>query len=127
MKKKYPLLLFFLFINFCIAQVANPASNINLCIANDSGISCNFDFSNSIVEIIGTQDSTGLVVSFYETNMDAITNTNAVPVTGFCNTVNPQTIYVRIEDSASGIFDTTSFDISETFALKYQKVLLFNF
>ncbi|WP_420571873.1 T9SS type A sorting domain-containing protein [Kordia sp.] len=112
MKKKYTLLLFSLFINFSIAQIANPASNINLCITDDSGISCDFDFSNSIVEIIGAQNPSELVVTFHATNMDAITNTNTLPVTGFCNTSNPQTIYARLQNVTSEMFDTTSFDIS---------------
>lgn len=111
MKKKYSLLLFFFFINFCIAQIANPASNITACIADDSGISCDFDFSNSILEIIGTQDPSSLIVTFHATNTDAVANTAILPVTGFCNISNPQTIFARIEDSSTGMFDTTSFDI----------------
>ncbi|HEX9981278.1 MAG TPA: T9SS type A sorting domain-containing protein [Flavobacterium sp.] len=49
-------------------------------------------------------------ITYHLTEADAEAETNALPVL-YTNTTNPQTIFVRIEDSTSGVAEITSADI----------------
>ena len=93
-----------------IAQVtANQPSDIVMCGENDFAI---FDLTHTEPAIIGGQDPTNLVISFFVTQADATNATNVIAnPTAFPNSSNPQAIYARLEDFTNGDFDTTSFVI----------------
>jgi len=58
-------------------------------------------YTNCILIQSNINDPTSVVVSYHETQIDAETSTNAI--SGFyTNTINPQTLYVRIQDNTSG-------------------------
>ena len=91
--------------------IANQPSDIHMC-DNDNNGFAEFDLTVTGPEIIGGQDPTNLEVTYYLTQSDAnnAINTIANPDSYF-NTVNPQTIYARLEDNSNGDFDITDFDL----------------
>lgn len=94
------------------AQVtANPPSDLYMCDDNNDGIAI-FDLTITEPEIIGGQDPTNLVVTFYVTQADADNNVNVIVLpNAYNNTINPQTIFARLENNTTGEFDTTSFNL----------------
>ncbi|QNJ97850.1 T9SS type B sorting domain-containing protein [Constantimarinum furrinae] len=89
-------------------------SDYIICEVPSNGMAL-FDLSSKIPEILGGQDPSVFVVSFYESQVEAqgmlnpIQNTTAYP-----NSTNPQTIYVGILNSQTGCYVATqSFDIEE--------------
>ena len=91
------------------AQVANQPNDLISCAATN--FSCDFDLTSQNAIILGAQDPSSYTISYYLTIADANTASGTVMPTGFCNTSNPQTIYARLEDNATGVFDVTSFDL----------------
>ncbi len=92
-----------------LAQVANQPPNLQVCGTNDTAI---FDLTLTEPYIIGGQDPTFLVVTFYESQADANNALNVIAFPeSYINSINPQIIYARLEDSSNGNFDTTSFEI----------------
>ncbi|RKZ99853.1 MAG: hypothetical protein DRQ45_08125, partial [Gammaproteobacteria bacterium] len=65
-----------------------------------------FDLTTKNDEITG--GVSGVVVSYYETEVDAQDDTNEIdPDTAYQNTSNPQVIYVRVMDVNTSCFDTS--------------------
>lgn len=95
-----------------IAQVtANPPSDLSVCDDNNDGIAM-FDLTITEPEIIGAQDPTNLIVSYYLTQADADSNVNVIiSPNAYFNTINPQMIFARLENNNTGEFDTTSFNL----------------
>jgi len=93
-----------------VAQVtAYQPSDIVMCGENGFAV---FDLTHTEPAIIGGQDPANLFVTYYITQQDADNGTNVIVVPeSFPNSVNPQTIYARLEDNTNGDFDTTSFNI----------------
>ena len=110
--------------------VPNPVENIELCDEVDSGdpdstgidgISYNFDLETQTSAIVGGQvdrDGNAFTVSYHETKADAESGDNPItsPYTNVLdpsgNLYDPQTIYVRLLDNATGCYDATeTFDI----------------
>ena len=83
------------------------APDIDECDDNNDGL-WNFDFTQSDADIIGGQ--TGSVVSYYENETDAINSFPSI-VGLYQNTSNPQIIWTRLDDPASGCFGVDSFEI----------------
>ena len=106
--KKELLFLLSLFFAVCTqAQIANQPTPLSLC---DDGIIdeiAEFDLSVKNPEILGGQSASDYSVSYYLTQIDSDTEMNPLP-TFFTNTLNPQTLFVRVEDIASGSYDTTT-------------------
>ncbi len=95
-----------------VAQVtANQPPDIDVCDDDNDGFA-EFDLTIQEAAIIGAQDPTNLVVTFYETQVDATIATNPIanPETYF-NIVNPQTIFARLEDFTNGDYSVTFFDL----------------
>lgn len=94
-----------------MAQVtANQPSDLIMCGENDFAI---FDLTITEPEVLGGQDPTDLAISFYLTQADADNNiTPIIPPNAYVNTINPQVIYVRLENINNGEFDTTNFAIT---------------
>ena len=110
--------------------VPNPVENIELCDEVDpsdpgstgtDGISYNFDLETQTSAIVGGQvdrDGNPFTVSYHETKADAESGDNPItsPYTNVLdpsgNLYDPQTIYVRLFDNATGCYDATeTFDI----------------
>ena len=95
---------------FNAVPVANPVTDYFLC--DDTVIDgfTEFNLSTKDTEIVGTQ--TGVTLSYHLEQSEADANTDALPNL-FSNTENPQTIYVRIENSLNtNCYDTTSFNLN---------------
>ena len=103
--------------NDCVAQttlelIVNLPPALNepmayvLCDVNDPGDEVEvFDLTSRTTEITG--GSIGVVLSFYESLADAQSGTNAiVDPTAYSNISNPQDIYIRGEDAATGCEQT---------------------
>ncbi|WP_181566777.1 T9SS type A sorting domain-containing protein [Aequorivita sp. CIP111184] len=72
-----------------------------------------FDLTVNIPVMLAGLNPSDYVVSFYETELDAQSNTIPItPPTTYENVVNPQTIYVRVENVNSGCYLVTSFEIA---------------
>lgn len=70
-----------------------------------------FDLSTQIPAVLGNQSSANYAVSFYSSLTDAATGTNAIDLL-FTNTVNPQTIYARVENvNNQDCYSLTTFDL----------------
>ncbi|KAB1154835.1 T9SS type B sorting domain-containing protein [Flavobacterium luteum] len=69
-----------------------------------------FNLKQNEALIIGTQSN--VLISYHTSQNDALTNVKEIKnATSFKNTSNPQTIYVRIENTITGCFNTSSFII----------------
>ena len=88
--------------------IANPVGTQPVCDDDYDGLAT-FDFTGIDSIVICTQ--TGMVVSYHETQADA--DTNASPVTNpYTNiTATTQTLFIRLENSATGCFDTTTLEL----------------
>ncbi|MEN9337533.1 MAG: hypothetical protein RLZZ500_2520 [Bacteroidota bacterium] len=84
--------------------------DLNLCqIDSNQGV----DITQNSALAIGTQ--TNIIASYFLTEGDAITNLNPiVNPTDFHFTTNPQTLYVRLENTISGCSAYTSFKLTTT-------------
>ncbi|MFD2565179.1 T9SS type B sorting domain-containing protein [Aquimarina rubra] len=96
---------------------ANEPADIELCDndldGNDANGIVEFDLSNVIIEVLGTQNPTDFVVSLYESQAEADAGVlgTELPV-NYSNTSNPQTIYVRIENALEqSCYEITDFQL----------------
>ncbi|MCB0398825.1 MAG: T9SS type B sorting domain-containing protein [Winogradskyella sp.] len=92
--------------------VANPVSNVNACddFAND-GIFNGFDFTNKNSEALATQSATQYNVRYFESMDDASNLENEITFP-YTNISNPQTIYVRVDNTDNiNCFDVTTFQL----------------
>lgn len=81
--------------------------DLTFCDTNNDGI-YTFDLSQQNNIIIGTHANPQ--VSYHLSQTDAATNIAPI-ATSFTNTQNPQTIWARLEDTATGCFGLTSFKL----------------
>lgn len=89
--------------------IANQPTNFSAC--SDTNFE-SFDLTEKYQEILGTQSSLNYQVLYFETFEDAENNENQLPNL-FTNTINPQTIYARVQAVGGGdCFDITDFKIS---------------
>jgi gliding motility-associated-like protein len=87
---------------------ANSVSTQTICDDDYDGLAT-FNFTGIDLTIIGTQ--TGMVVSYHETQSDADTNTSAVTSPYTSITANAQTLFIRLENTTTGCFDTTTLEL----------------
>ena len=81
------------------------ANNVNFTICDDDGDGFGlFDLSLIVNDVIGNQND--VTVSFFETFLDANNNTNPIVSNLYLNTINPQTLYARVENT-NGLFETS--------------------
>lgn len=93
------------------APVANTPKILTNCDDNNDGFT-QFDLSKNTAEILGSQDIVVNKVSYYFSESDALNNTNVLPVSGYTNISNPQTIYARVQSSVNpDCYDITNFII----------------
>lgn len=95
---------------FNATPLANPINDILQC-DNDNDGFFSFNFETLNLEVLGAQDPDSFTITYHMSNDDSMTGDNAIE-SPFINTVNPQTIYARIENRLNiNCFDTTSFDL----------------
>lgn len=98
---------------------ANPVDDIEVCDDDNdgdlqNGIIQSFNLGSQIPTLLGTQDPADFTVTFHLSENDAISGSNAIAnPTSYENiTPNLQTIYVRVQDNATGCFTSDiSFDL----------------
>jgi len=91
--------------------VANSPVQLTVCDDQSmDGIEI-FNLASVDETILGNQDISTYVVSYFISEEDALTGLNPINIS-FENTSNPQTIFARVENPlAIGCFNTTSFDL----------------
>ncbi|RSK40764.1 gliding motility-associated C-terminal domain-containing protein [Mangrovimonas spongiae] len=87
--------------------IANQPQNLISCDDNFDGF-YTFDFSQQTNTILGNQNPNQFNVSYFETENDALENTNPITNLNY-SASNGQTIYVRVENVITNCFSTTSF------------------
>ncbi|MEM7085440.1 MAG: T9SS type A sorting domain-containing protein [Bacteroidota bacterium] len=92
------------------AQIANQPEDLRICDDEiNDGIAL-FDLTITLPEILGAQDPTEFNITFHETLADAQNGVTPIATPeAYFNSVNPQSIFARLEAISSGDFDTTSF------------------
>ncbi|QHI36310.1 hypothetical protein IMCC3317_16720 [Kordia antarctica] len=96
-------------IEYAPVPIANQPNNLLEC-APDGVTNVEFDLSLVNNDVLLTQDSTMFNISYYNTLDDAEMDINPLP-TLYTNAGNPETVFVRIEDSSGMCFATTNFDL----------------
>jgi len=91
--------------------VANTPNNLEVCDDNNDGFAA-FLLSDTEAEIIGTQSSTSLLVTYHTTMVDAENGTDTLS-DSFTNTINNnQTIFVRVQNATdASCYATSSFEL----------------
>jgi len=84
-------------------------NDMEVCSESEAEVNFNFNLSTQ-TEII-TGGSTCSTVSYYTSLLDAENATNTIIGNYYANIVNPETIYARVEDSNTGSFETTMFNL----------------
>ncbi|WP_152611274.1 choice-of-anchor L domain-containing protein, partial [Psychroserpens mesophilus] len=88
--------------------VANTPDNLTAC---STTAQAQFDLTLNDTVVLGTQNPADFTVTYHESQLDADSSSNALG-SPYTNMSNPQTIFIRIEDIATGCFETTTFTLS---------------
>ncbi|HEY0047194.1 MAG TPA: hypothetical protein VGB44_10825, partial [Flavobacterium sp.] len=87
-------------INIFFSPVINTPTPLQVCDENNDGFSCAFDLASKTAEITG--GAPGIVVTFHETDIDALNGVNAITGATYCNIVGGiQVIHVRAFNPAA--------------------------
>ncbi|AEH01692.1 T9SS type A sorting domain-containing protein [Lacinutrix sp. 5H-3-7-4] len=92
---------------FNYSQIANQPTSFDLCDDETQDGVTAFDLTLKDAEILGNQNPNDFIVSYHLTPGEANANLNAL-ASPFVNFINPQTLYVRVEEIISGNFDSTT-------------------
>ncbi|MFD2550300.1 choice-of-anchor L domain-containing protein [Bizionia sediminis] len=87
--------------------IANTPPNMEACDTDFDGMLI-FDLSQQTRSILGSQNAANFTVSYFELEIEALENNNPIANLNY-NAFNEQTIYVRVQNNATGCFSTTSF------------------
>ena len=95
-----------------LTPVATEIDPLEVCDDDADGIGT-FDLNAAIPSILGSLDATTHTVGFYPSLIDAQTPSNQITnVLGYHNiTAGGETIWVRVEDSATGCFDVIELEL----------------
>ncbi|WP_245890709.1 T9SS type B sorting domain-containing protein [Nonlabens xylanidelens] len=94
-----------------VAPILSGAPN-DIVICDPTGSTAVVDLTVNDAPILNGLSGTNHVVSYFETPTDAENNTNSITnPTAYTNISNPQTIYTRITEGASGCNNLDSFEI----------------
>ncbi len=89
-------------------QEFDPIDDQTVCDEDQDGFTST-DLSQ--FDILVTQGQSGFIVSYFASENDALSNTNALP-NFYTNTTNPFTVYPRIQDVGTGCFDVNNFTVT---------------
>ena len=92
------------------SQIANTPVDLILCDDDYDGLT-QFDLESQTAEVLGAQDPSQFNVSYHDSFADAEANTNTLSSPYTNSTPGVQTIYVRVTDSVTNDYTTTSFDL----------------
>ena len=100
-------------VNFEITVNTNPVISaptaLELCDYDNPGDQTEiFTLEDASAEILG--GITGVTLTFHELLVDAESAMNVI-TSPYNNTINPQTVYARVEDDTTGCFSTTTLDL----------------
>ncbi|WP_420572494.1 choice-of-anchor L domain-containing protein [Kordia sp.] len=87
--------------------IANPVSDMEECISDNSNTTQTFNFTQQTATILGTQNPALFTVSYHISIEDAENDVSPLPP--LFNAFNEQIIFARVENNATGCFATTSF------------------
>ncbi|SDS75761.1 T9SS type B sorting domain-containing protein [Winogradskyella sediminis] len=92
-------------------EVPTSIDSYVLCDSDDNGIT-QFDLTTKDAEILNGQDPLEVELTYHVSELDAANGDNPIVNVGsFTNTVNPQTIYVRLFNPTTGCQDTGMFEL----------------
>ena len=86
--------------------VANTPTDMETCDDDFDGF-FTFDLSQQNASVLGVQNPNNFTVNYYDSETSALTNTN--PLDNLYAAFDGQTIFVRIENNATGCFSVTQF------------------
>ncbi|EDP97880.1 choice-of-anchor L domain-containing protein [Kordia algicida OT-1] len=86
---------------------ANPVSDMEACISDNSNTTQTFNLSQQTATILGTQNPALFTVSYHVSIEDAQNDVSPLPT--LYNAFNGQNIHVRVENNATGCYATTTF------------------
>ncbi len=91
----------------------NAVNNLELCDDLTADGIETFDLNSQIAGILGSQTAADFTISFFNSQVDADANMNAITTpSAYDNVSNPETVYVRISNAQDqDCFQTGSFDI----------------
>ncbi|MGP1994248.1 T9SS type B sorting domain-containing protein [Zobellia laminariae] len=92
--------------------MANIPTNLEVCDIDNDGFA-ELDLTVKDAEILGTQNPSSFKVGYFESQLDADNDTNALNANSYINTeANGQTLYARVtNDGNSDCYQTVSFEI----------------
>lgn len=98
--------------------IANEPSNLEICDDGTSGFT--FDLTENDDDILGGQNAADFEITYHTSPNGATNDEDVIPnPTNYTPTDNPETIYVRIDDAASGTcFDDTAFFTVSAFSVE---------
>jgi gliding motility-associated-like protein len=87
--------------------IANPVSNMEACIDDNVNFTQVFDLSQQTATVLGSQNPGLFAVSYHVSIEDA--ENNIAPLPNLYSAFDEQNIYIRVENTNTGCFATTSF------------------
>lgn len=91
--------------------LAYEPNNIETCDDNNDGKAV-FDLTQVEGQVLGGQDASNLLVSYHETENDALGYTNSLPPTNYFSDSYQRTVYVRVSNTRNpDCFSYTSFQL----------------
>ena len=92
-------------------EVPSDLDPLVVCDDDDDG-TAQFDLTEREGDILGGQDAMALALSYHVTAADAQTGDDPITNAGnYTNTGNPQVLYIRLFDPATGCFDTGELEL----------------
>ncbi|WP_396636867.1 T9SS type B sorting domain-containing protein [Maribacter sp. R77961] len=91
--------------------VAHTPTDLQVCDTDNDGFFA-FELTDTVTEIIGTQNATSLTISYHISLSDAETNTDPLTNSYTNTTAYEQSIYVRVQNASDpNCYATNSFDL----------------
>jgi gliding motility-associated-like protein len=95
-------------VTISLPPAATAPQDLLQCSDDANSVQAVFNLALQDAEILGGQDAQNYTVTYYANNQDAQAG-NGPLLSGFTNTLNPQTIYARVTSNAGGCYAITSF------------------
>ncbi|MCA0132084.1 choice-of-anchor L domain-containing protein, partial [Winogradskyella alexanderae] len=97
-------------ISLSSTQPASPITNYEVCDDSTNDGVALFDLSTKDAEVFSAVPPANYNITYHFTTNDALTGTNSI-LAPFQNSSNPQSVYVRIEDTDNGCLAFSTFDL----------------
>ena len=94
------------------SQIANTPNPLEICDDETPDETALFNLTVSELEILGSQNASDYIISYYTSSSDADNEVNPITnTTSYANILNPQTLFVRLEEVSTGNYDTAPLTI----------------